>query len=131
MSVGSRRSGSGAKSVPLTREALTKLKRKACRKGVWFRDLKQSERKLLSLTISVVERVRSFMLVKLVSQIVDRLCEALESRVYRLMRTEGRRLAEGLSKIAETWGYSAAKSWVEDRGFRQFLVVNNLSYLKA
>ena len=118
-------------SIPLTREALARLRLKALRRGVWFRDLKREERKLLDLTIRVVEKVRSFLLAKLVSRIVGKLCEAMESRVYRLMRCEGRRMAEGLSKIAQKWGYWAAKSWVRDRGFMQFLVVSNLGALKG
>ena len=120
-----------AGSVSLTRESLAKLRLKARRRGVWFRDLKQSERKLLSLTIRVVQRVRSFMLARLVSRIVDKLCEAMESRVYRLMRTEGRRMAENLSGIGRAWGNRAAKSWAGDRGFMQFLVVVNLGSFKS
>jgi hypothetical protein len=81
---------------------------------------------LLDLTIRVVEKVRSFMLAKLVSRIVDKLLEAMESRVYRLMRTEGRSLAEKLSKIGQAWGNRAAESWVKDRGFIQYLTVSNL-----
>ena len=127
MSASSRKSSSGTKPVPLTREALAKLRLKALRRGIWFRDLKQSERKLLSLTIRVVERVRSFMLARLVSQIVSKLCEAMESKVFRLMRTEGRGLAEKMSRIAEAWGNRAAKSWANDRGFIQYLTVSNLS----
>jgi hypothetical protein len=128
LSVVSRRLSSGAAgSVPLTREALAKLRCRAVRCGVWFRDLKHGERKLLSLTISVVQRVQSFILAKLVSRIVDRLCEAMESRVFRLMRTEGRSLAERVSKIAEAWGNRAAKSWADDSGFIQYLTINNLS----
>jgi hypothetical protein len=130
LSARSGRSSKGAKSIPLTREALAKLRLKARRRGVWFRDLKQSERKLLDLTIRVVQRVHSFVLAKLVSRIVGKLCEAMESRVYRLMRTEGRRMAERLSNIAQSWGYEAAKSWVKDRGFMQYLTVINLSFFK-
>jgi len=118
-------------SIPLTREALARLRLKALRRGVWFRDLKREERKLLDLTIRVVEKVRSFLLAKLVSRIVGKLCEAMESRIFRLMRTEGRSLAEKISKIAEAWGNRAAKSWAKDHGFMQYLVVNNLSYLKT
>lgn len=131
MSAASRRSSSGARSVPLTREALARLRLKALRRGVWFRDLKQSERKLLSLTIRVVERVRSFMLARLVSQIVSKLCEAMESRIFRFMRTKGRSLAERISKIAEAWGNRAAKFWANDRGFIQYLTVSNLSSFKT
>jgi len=121
------RSSSGARSVPLTRENLARLRLKAVRRGVWFRDLKQGERKLLSLTIRVVQRVRSFILAKLVSRIVDKLCEALESRVFRLMKTKGRGLAEKLSRIGQVWGNKSARSWAADQGFIQYLTVNNLS----
>ena len=126
MSAKLERLGDDARSVPLTREALAKLKRKAWRRGVWFRNLKHSERKLLDLTISVVERVRSFMLAKVISKLVDRLCEAMESRMVRLVRSEGQEMARGLSEIAVAWGYFAAKSWARDRGLMQFLVINNL-----
>lgn len=131
MSVTSEKLGSGAKSVPLTSQNLAKLRLKAVRRGVWFRDLKQGERKLLSLTIRVVERVRSFVLARLVSRIVDKLCEAMESRIFRLMRTKGRSLVERICKIAEAWGNHAAKFWAKDRGFIQYLTVNNLSSFKT
>jgi hypothetical protein len=118
-------------SIPLTREALAKLRLKALRRGCWFRDLKREERMLLDLTIRVVQRVRSFSLAKIVSGTVSKLCEAMESRIYRLIRVEGRRMAEKLSRIAQAWGYKAAKSWVKDRGFMQFLVVSNLGVFKG
>ena len=112
--------------IPLTREALAKLKLKALRRGVWFRDLKQSERKLLDLTISVVERVRSFTLANIISQLVRKLCDVMESRIYRLMRTEGRSLAEKLSWIARVWGNKSARSWANDQCFIKYLTVNQL-----
>jgi len=118
-------------SIPLTREALARLRLKALRRGVWFRDLKREERKLLDLTIRVVEKVRSFLLAKIVSRIVGKLCEAMESRIFRLMRTEGRNMAENLSEIAQAWGYRAAKSWADDCGFMQYLTVNNLGSFKT
>jgi hypothetical protein len=101
------------------------------RRGVWFKALKHKERQLLDLTVRVVEKVHSFLLAKVVSRIVDKLCEAMESRILRLMRTEGKNKAERLSLLAQAWGYRAAKSWVKDRGFVQFLVINNLSYIKT
>ena len=91
----------------------------------------REERRLLELTMRVVEKVRSFLLVKLVSRIVDKLCESMESKIFRLMRTEGRSLAEKLSIIAEAWGNRAAKSWATDRSFIQYLTVNNLPSIKT
>ena len=115
------------RTVPLTRQTLANLKLKALRRGVWFRALKQSERKLLDLTIRIVHQVRSFLLARLVSEIVGKLCDVMESRVYRLMKSEGRSMVERLSEIAQSWGYWNAKYWAHDLGFMQYLVINNLS----
>ena len=134
----SARSGGSNKSpvktqtpIPLTREALAKLKLKALRRGIWFKDLKREERKLLELTIRVVEKVRSVLLAKLVSRIIDKLSVAMESRIIRLMRTEGRSLAEKISMIGQVWGNKTARTWARDQGFIQFLTVSNLSSFKS
>ena len=66
-----------------------------------------------------------------VSGIVGKLCEVMESRVYRLVRSEGLVMVERLSRIAQCWGCRATKSWVKDRGFMQFLVVNSLGVLEG
>ena len=113
-------------NVPLTRNFFFNFKQKAWRRGLWFKCLAHGERKLLDLTISVVERVRSFMLARIVSKLVEKLFEALESRIYRLVRTEGQEMAKKLSEIAQKWGYKAAKSWRKDWGLMQFLVITNL-----
>ena len=126
MSAKSKKSSNDKSLFPLTRENLAKLKQKARRRGVWFRDLKQNERMLLDLTIRVVQKVRSFMLAKIVSRLVNRLSAALESRIVRMIRNEGPQLAEQLSDIAVSLGYRAAKSWRKDRGFMQFLVISSL-----
>lgn len=119
MSARSRKSGEGLFKTrskdPSSREYLVKVRREARRKGCYYSVLKQNEHKLLDLTIRVVEKVRSFMLAKIVSRLVSRLCEAMESRIFRRIRTEGRILAENLSEIAQAWGYRAAKSWANDR----------------
>lgn len=115
----------------LTRESLAKLRLKARRSGVWFSDLKQFERGLLDLTISKVKRVRSFLLAKVVSQLVSKLTNALETSIVRLIRTEGPKLAMKISQIANDWGHRTADVWVFDRGFMQFLVVNNFSIFKS
>jgi hypothetical protein len=133
LSADSKRSGKSpveANSSMFSREYLVRLKRKAWRSGCWFRDLKQNERVLLNLTIKVVEKVRSFILTKLLSHTVDKLLGAMESRIYRLIRVEGKSMARELSEIAQGWGYNAAKGWAKDRGFMQFLVVNSLGELR-
>ncbi|MFZ7136948.1 MAG: hypothetical protein ACOWW1_00800 [archaeon] len=127
MSVKSEESINLLDSFPLTREALVKLKLKAIRKRCWFKALKQNERVLLNLTISVVQRVRSFLLVKVVSRLVSKLNQAMESKIYQLMRSHGQTMAQKLSEIAQNWGYRAAKSWMRDAGFVQYLTITNTS----
>jgi hypothetical protein len=119
----------GTPVFSLTREYLAKLRLKARRNGAWFRDLKQNERSLLDLTINIVKKVRSFRLAQVVSRLVSRLYETLESRIYYLISTVGREMAKNVSRIGEELGYQAAKNWVSDRTFMQFLVVNNLGVL--
>ena len=126
MSVKSEKLSNIRSDFALTRENLVKLKRKAVRRGCWYRDLKQSERKLLDLTVRVVDKVRSFLLAKVVSRLVSRLFEVMESRIVRLIRTEGRVMAKRLSDVGQSLGCKSAKFWANDCGVMQFLVVSNL-----
>ena len=128
LSVSLERSGEGLacsrSRFPLSRNALAGLRLKAIRRGVWFSVLKDRERKLLGLTINVVEKVRSFLLAKLVFRIVGKLLDALEGEVARLMRSVGLPLAQKLSGIAQGWGNKSACLWVSDLGFIRYLAVN-------
>ena len=126
MNAKSKRSSDSAKNFSLTRESLAKLKHRARRRGVWFSGLKQSERTLLDLTIKVVQRVRSFMLAKVVSGLVSRLIQAMESKVARLIRREGKQMALRLSEVAVRLGHRAAWAWRDDVGFMQYLVISKL-----
>jgi hypothetical protein len=107
----------------LSRRVLAKLRLRAIRCGVWFRDLRDVERKLLDLTIAVVERVRSVRLAKVVAGIVERLLLAVEGGLSRLMRVRGRGLAERLSRVAQSWGNKSAVHWATDLGFIEYLAV--------
>lgn len=116
--------------IPLTRGAaltgkkgLAKIKRKALRRGVWFRLLSRAERAIMDLTIKVVEKIRSFTLAKVVSQIVMKLLDSMESKVARLISEVGPALAQKLSITAQKWGNQSAINWIEDPGFRQYLAV--------
>lgn len=110
----------------LSRPALARLRLRAIRRGVWFRDLRHVERELLDLTIAVVERVRSVRLAKAVSVIVEKLLNAVESRLSRLVRMRGRGLAERLSRIAQGWGHKSAVRWASDLGFMEYLAVASI-----
>ncbi len=104
----------------LTRGALVRMKLKAIRSGVWFKNLSKDERNFMDLVVRVTSKVRSFLLAKLLFQIVEKL---LEGEVSRLMRTVGKPLAQKLSEIAQGWGNRSARRWSEDPGFVQYLSI--------
>jgi len=124
MHVASRR---GAVHIPPTREALARLRLKALRRGVWFKELSRDERILVKLVIRVTQRIQSFLLARLISGIMKKLLNALESEVTQLMRTVGRALAQKLSGIAQGWGNRSAKRWPQDSGFIQYLTIMDLN----
>ena len=113
--------------VALGTSSLTVIKRKAVRRGVWFRTLTRSERGIVDLTVRIVKTIRSRLLMNVIERIVTKLQKAMESNVVRLMREVGQPLARKLSMIAQTWGNKQASVWIKDRGFIQFLAINHLN----
>jgi len=106
---------------------LSKVKARAMRLGVWFRVLTRAERAQVELTMRIVKRIRSFFLARVVTSIVEKLLDAMESKVTRLMREVGPALALKLSKTAQEWGNRSAHQWVADPGFVQYLTVTYIN----
>lgn len=113
--------------IPLSRDELVRMRAKAIRRGVWFRTLTRSERAQVDLTIRVVQKVRSFLLARVLASLIKKLLEAMESMVVRMMRVVGSPLAEKLSQIAQNWGNASATRWAEDLGFIQYLTVMHIN----
>ena len=113
--------------APSGKNALAKIKAKALRRGVWFRVLTRGERAQIELTTRVVKRIRSFFLARVVTSIVEKLLDAMESRVTRLMREVGPALARKLSRTAQEWGNKSAHEWVADSGFVRYLAINYMN----
>lgn len=110
-----------------SRDELVMVRRKAFRKGVWFKALSRIERLQIDLTVRLVEKVKSFLLAKVLRSILKKLFEAMESRVSRLMREVGVPLARKLSAVAKSWGHSHAERWVDDLSFVKFLAVTYMN----
>jgi hypothetical protein len=102
---------------------LAKIRTKAIRKGVWFRMLNRAERAQIELTVKIVKRVRSLLLTKVLISLMTRLVIALESKVERLTREVGRRLAKRIGLIAQSWGHVSAFLWKSDHSFVRYLSV--------
>ena len=111
----------------LNRERLVLVRRLAIRKRVWFKFLDKCERAIINLTINCVDKVRSAKLASIVKTILDKLTEAMKSKVERLMETVGSPLAFKLSMIALGWGNPSASWWAHDRDFVRFLAVNYMN----
>jgi len=114
-------------SAPLAKNELAKIKAKAMRRGIWFRVLTKAERGQMELTMKIVKRIRSLFLAKVVTSIVKKLLDAMESKVVRLMREIGQALARKLSRIAQKLGNKLAHQWVTDPGFVQYLTINYMN----
>lgn len=132
MSVGLKSSDEDGRKIwdilPPTREALARVRLKALRCGVWFKKLNRNERMFMELVIRVTDRVRSFLLAKLLSRVVKNLLEAmggmqaLIGEVAHKMR-DGMRLAQKLSRIAVGWGNKSAAKWSEEPSFVRYLTI--------
>lgn len=113
--------------IPLSRDELVRMKTKAIRRGVWFKTLTRSERAQVDLTLRVVLKVRSFLLARVLTSIIKKLLEAMESVVARLVRVIGRPLAEKLSQIARNWGNASAARWAKNLGFILYLTIMHMN----
>ena len=113
-----------------SRGELILIKQRALRKGAWFRVLNRTERAIISLTIRCVNEVRSSNLAEILRPIVDRLVDAMKSKVERLTETIGRELALNLSRIAKGWKCAPAVAWDSDPGFVQYLAITHMNTFK-
>ncbi len=109
------------------KQDLIALRVRARRRRVWFRVLNRMERGLIDSVIKVVDRVRSTLLAKVLTSIVEKLADALESNVSRMIREVGRPLARKISLIAQSWGNKSAEEWVSDKEFIRYLAVTAMN----
>ena len=114
----------------LVRSEILGIKARAVRRGMWFSVLTKMDRACVDLAVVVVDRVRSSLLRKVLSSVLEKLEAALESPVQRLMRGVGVGLALRLSQIAVKWGHRSAVRWVTDAGFVRFLAVSHLNSMQ-
>jgi len=117
--------------TPLTRGKLVEMKRKAIRRGIWFTALNRAERACIDLTTKVVDKVRSTLLTKVLTAVVEKLSKAMENKITRLMREVGYELALKISQIAQTWGNLSAARWAVDPKFIRYLTIIKMNTLEA
>jgi hypothetical protein len=105
------------------RSALSALKLRAMRSGVWFRALRRIDRVLVDLTLRVCDVVRGGALVRSLLAVVAKLKNALENRVSYVVGAVGFQLALKASLVGQRLGNFTARSWGRDASFARFLAV--------
>ena len=106
---------------------LSIIKRKALRRGIWYRFLPKIDRALFDVTLRVASRIRSSLLARSILSVVQKIEGFLESRVLHAMREVGFPLACKLGMIAHSWGYKRARLWGSDCDFARYLAVMELN----
>ena len=109
-----------------TKTELIKVKRKALRAKIWFRVLNEIERRIVDLTIRVVDEAKSKLLVKTLKEIVNKLMDAIKD-FKKLVYEVGRPLAKKISDfLVSKLGYREAREWAYDRNFWEYLTINKI-----
>jgi len=121
---------SGLGITLLTSSGLMAMKRRALRRGLWFKVLDRVERSIVDLTISCVDRVRSPRLAGMLVKVWAKLVDAMKSRMVGLMQTIGRALAKKIAELAVSWGNREAHRWANEPAFIQYLVVKEINTLE-
>ncbi|MDR1992289.1 MAG: hypothetical protein LBQ98_02140 [Nitrososphaerota archaeon] len=98
------------------------MKTKAMRSGAWFKVLRKIDRALLDLTITVIDNIRSAKLAKSISEILEKLKNAINSLSNHFYAT-GLPLAQKISLSGQKIGNHSAISWQYDISFIKFLGV--------
>jgi hypothetical protein len=86
------------------------------------------ERAIVNLTIKCVTELRSQKLIKIVIELMDKLRDAMKSKVERLIEIFGRPHAKKISEMALSWGNTSAIEWASNPGFLRYTV---LTYMNA
>jgi hypothetical protein len=104
-------------------DELERVRLLAIRRRVFFRVLNRVERGMVYLVSRVTKSVRSRVLADALRSIMEKLLDAMESRVEQQMRSVGVPLAEKISRIAQGWGNRTAREWMRDAGFIRYLTI--------
>lgn len=118
------------------RKFLSKLKQKSIRShNAWYRVLSLDKRRFIEAVIQTVEKIRSALLLKLLTALAEKLLHAiggirgLIGNLAYEMQNFGHPLAQRISIIATKWGNNFAAKWANDEGFIRYLTVTNMNNL--
>ena len=106
-----------------TSSFLSEMRRKALRKGVWYKALDALERGILSLTSRVIERVESAVLGVELVKILSKLRDSMMSGFVRRVKEFGLWRARGVAEQAVGWGHKSSAAWASNLNFARYLTL--------
>jgi len=111
----------------IVKQDLLQMRTRALRLNLWFRVLSKIERSIVDLTLKCVERIRSSVLEATITNILDKIVQALACRFITKADDTGRKVAEKLCETAKKWGNKNASTWKNDTVFIRFLGISALN----
>jgi len=111
-----------------TSSFLSEIRRKALRKGVWYKALDALERGILSLASRVVERVESAVLGVELVKIMSKLKDSMMSGFVRRVREFGLWRAREVAEQAVGWGHKSSAAWASNLNFARYLTLMDYNW---
>ena len=96
---------------------LSGVRRRALRRGVWFRALDRVERGIVELSCRGFDEVRSLGLARVLVGILAKLRDASKSPFIKHVESVGMDKAKDLVEQAIVFGCMEARDWLQDVGF--------------
>jgi hypothetical protein len=102
---------------------LETLRKKALRRGLWFKTLSSVERGIVDLCIKVKRNldVKSVTLLRVLTEIVKKIAQVLKSSSHVESWIKGFKMAFQASQLAVSWGYKEACTWAQDLNYITYL----------
>ncbi len=110
-----------------TINGLIDIRKRAFRRGLWFRTLNTMQRGIFNLTIKYVAEIKSSILCRTLTKIYHSLSQAIQQGYFHRYFKAGIEAAEHLSNVAYAWGNFNAIKWKCEEAFIICLGMNKLS----
>jgi hypothetical protein len=103
---------------------LAGVRRKALRKGIWYKALSRAERGIISLTSRLVDKIQSLDLAKSVVKILAKLRDAAKHPFTRHMENHGVSQAHRNIEHAINFGSKEAYNWMTSQYIRYLAFID-------
>lgn len=103
------------------------VRRRAIRRGIWYRSMDEVDRGVFYLVTRIVDRVESELLGSVIIKILKRLRDAMKSEFVRHLEDYGYGAARRVVDQALSFGSVLAGGWVRDKSFISYLTLMDLN----